>query len=348
MTEPAIITHKMIADALKIGKTTVSLALSNNPRIPLKTREKVHAMAQTMGYKPHPFLTDLANQRWKRQKMSQATIAYLCESRNMRWGIAEETLKGAIQQADKLGYQLDCFYFNEYKDAAALQKILLARGIHVLLINGIKQKNVFLELDWNRFISVFAHSRGIPPPLHAVVQNHYGNFIRAWKKAVEYGYTRIGAILLDHDIGLIDDDLRMAGLMVCQKRLFPKLAAIEPLQLAASVPLDEPKNSKQIRAWLKKNKPDAVIGFHGGFHFLFKNLGYDSLGFVNLHLPQESVNNACYAQSGIEFTNALIGAETVNLLDMCRKTNQWGIPERRIEYTIDSAWREGCSLPRKK
>jgi len=348
MTEPAVITQKMVADALKIGKTTVSLALSNNPRIPLKTRDKVHAMAQRMGYKPHPFLTDLIRQRWKHQKRSQATIAYLCEARHMKWGSAYETFKGVLLQAAKLGYQVDSFYFNEYRSAASLQKILIARGIDALLINGIKQKNVFLELDWSRFITVFAHSRGIPPPLHAVVQNHYGNLIKAWEKAVEYGYTRIGTILLNHGTRLIDDDLRMAGVVVCQKRLFPNLAAIEPLEMMASSPGDDLKALKQIRLWLKKNKPDVVIGFHGGYRYYLDDLGYDSLGFINLHLPQDPKSDACYFQSGIEFTNELIGIETVNLLDMCRKTNQWGIPSRRIEHAIDSVWRDGSTLPRKE
>jgi len=349
MTETAIVTQKMIADALQIGKTTVSLALSNNPRIPLTTRDKVHAMAQHLGYKPHPFLTDLTNQRWKHQKRSQATIGYLCESQNMKWGIAQETLKGVVHQATKLGYQVDCFYFNEYPDAASLQKVLIARGIHALLINGIKHENHFLELDWSRFITVFAHARGTPPALHGVVQNHYGNIIKAWKKAVEYGYTRIGAILLNHGADLIDDDLRMAGVLVCQKRLFPGLAALKPLELMATPwPADEPKILKQISLWLKKTKPDVVIGFHGGFHFILKDFGYGSLGFINLHLPQDTAIHPSSPQAGIEFTNELIGVETVNLLDMCRKTNQWGIPNRRIEHAIDANWRDGMTLPRKE
>ena len=147
MTEPAIITQKMVSEALKMSQTTVSLALSNNPRIPQPTRDKVNAMARKLGYSPHPFLADLANQRWKRQKMSEATIGYLCESRHMKWGSARETLKGVVHQATKLGYHLDCFYFDEYRNSDSLERILTARGIQALLISGIKARNVFLELD---------------------------------------------------------------------------------------------------------------------------------------------------------------------------------------------------------
>jgi len=348
MTDTPIITQKMIADALKIGKTTVSLALSGNPRIPQATRDKVHAMARTLGYKPHSFLTDLTNQRWKRKKMSDVTIGYICESQNMRWGGVKDTTEGVILQAAKLGYHIDFFYFDEYPTAACLQKVLLARGIEALIINGISETNTFLQLDWHRFITVSAYPLETSPAVHAVVQNHYVNFIKAWRKAVEYGYVRIGTILLDHGLDLIDDDLRLAGLGICQKRLFPNLAVIEPLEITASLPQTDLNIIKQIDKWVKKNRPDAVIGFHGGYHFILRDLGYGSLGFINLHLPLSQRNDPCHYQSGMEASNGLIGIETVNLLHMCRKTNQWGIPDRRIDHTVGSVWREGSTLPRKK
>ena len=348
MTGHDPVSQKTIANALNIGKTTVSLALANHPRIPKKTRDQVHEMARTLGYKPHPLFADLAKQRWRGQKLTQLTVGFIGETRRTGgMGNFYSTSQGVLKQAGALGYHVEIFFLDEYRNPAAFQKMLLARGIQDLIFNGVLHQNVHLEMDWDRFVTVFTHSCVFPTKLHAVVNNHYGNIISAWKKAVELGYTRIGAILLNHGSHLVDDELRMAGMMVSQQRFYPELAAIPPLELDALLIPWGSIVRDQISKWVRKNRPDAIIGFQGGYHFHLRHLGYDSLGFINLHLPYHRKTDPCCSQAGMEMIDAEIGAEAVNLLHMCRKTNQWGIPARRIEHVIDAQWRDGYTLPPK-
>jgi len=345
MSDSAVVTQKMIAEELNIDKSTVSLGLRNDPQIPQRTRDKIHAMARVLDYKPNPLLGDLARQRWKDQKVTRITIGCIGESRRMNIGTPCLISKAIKERANELGYHVDFFYLNEYCNSMALQKVLISRGIRDLIINVVLHQNIRLELDWSRFIAVLSHSSGFSTQLHAVAHNHYGNLIQAWKKAVEYGYKRIGAILFKHEENLIDDELRIAGMLLSQKHLFPDLPAIKPFEI--HVGKDFPYPMEACRRWVKKNRLDVVIGFHGGHYQVLQSIGDESIGFINLHLTPEFGKEGIYLQAGVESRAEEVGIEAANLLHMCRKTNQWGIPARRIEHVINAVWSDGLTLPRR-
>lgn len=351
MTNGDPVTQKTIAKALNLDQSTVSLALCNHPRIPKETRDKIHALARSLGYKPSPILADLARQRWKGQKQAEVTIGYIVESRRARFGNTRWTWCGARKQAESLGYRLDHFFLEEYDSSANLQKVLCARGITDLIVNGIYQQVLPFELDWDRFVAVAAHQGIVRLGIHAVVNDHYGNIIRAWKKAVEFGYRRIGAILFEHHTNLIDDDLRMAGVLVCQQRLFPELSKIDPLIVNVLNAADYRLTHERVKVWMKKNQIDAVLGFHGGLYYFLSEEQKKSIAFINLHLPEMPKENPdtnertpTYLQAGLVDVNEYAGIEAVNLLHMCRKTNQRGIPRRRIEHMVQPMWRDGFTL----
>lgn len=52
-----------IARELDLASSTISRALKNDPKVKLKTRNKVHQMAQKMGYQTNPFARSLRNKR---------------------------------------------------------------------------------------------------------------------------------------------------------------------------------------------------------------------------------------------------------------------------------------------
>lgn len=345
MNESEIVTHKTIANALKIAKSTVSLALSNNPRLPSATRAKVHKMAEQLGYRANPLLSDLARLRWKSKKSSTVGVAFIVEARKPGVGGFEAASVGVLRQAESLGYKIEYFYREDYRSSGSLQRVLIARGIRNLIIGGIFQERYSLDFDWDKFVAVAFPVGLIRLPLHAVVGNHYNNVVMAWSKAVEYGYRRIGAILLSHNKRIVDDDLRLAAVLNCQKQLSPNLPIIPYIEENFSKSFVEPKFSHRLAAWINKHRIDVVIGFHGGLHYHLRKLVTRPLGFINLHLPMHSDGSETPAQAGVEDVNEYAGAEVVNLLHMCRKTNQWGAPTRRVEHVVDASWRDGRTLP---
>jgi LacI family transcriptional regulator len=59
-TEPTI--HD-IARELEISASTVSRALNDNPRISQKTKEKIKAVADKLGYRPNTLASNLRNKK---------------------------------------------------------------------------------------------------------------------------------------------------------------------------------------------------------------------------------------------------------------------------------------------
>ncbi len=343
---PIIITLQSIAKELHLAKSTVSLALNNDPRIRKETRARVQAMAQKMGYRPNLAVSDLASLRWKSDKLSNITIGFIREVLNSNIGPYEEASTGIHRQAKALGYQVENFYLSDFSDSLSLQKLLIAKGIHNLIIGAIYHETMTLSLSWDRFVAVSFPVGFLRLPLHAVVSNHYSNVVLAWEKAVEYGYQRIGALLISHEIRFIDDDLRFAAVLNCQKKFSPKLPSIPHIETLFSDDFMRPTFLRRAGQWIKKHNIDVIIGFHGGLYYAIKELSKNPVGFINLHLPLHSDGSETYAQAGIEDVNRFAGAEAVNLLHLCRKTNEWGIPSRRFELVIDSKWRDGNTLPR--
>src|SRR5579862_1686045 len=58
---PNRVTLKDIALSLGLCQATVSLAMRDNPRIPVERREQIKAAAMRMGYRPNPAATTLAH-----------------------------------------------------------------------------------------------------------------------------------------------------------------------------------------------------------------------------------------------------------------------------------------------
>ena len=54
-----------IARALNISASTVSRALNDNPRISLKTKDKIKAHALELGYRPNTLASNLRNKKSK-------------------------------------------------------------------------------------------------------------------------------------------------------------------------------------------------------------------------------------------------------------------------------------------
>ena len=72
-TEPTI--HD-IARELKISASTVSRALQNNARISLKTRDKIKAMAESMGYQPNTMASNLRTKRSNEPEPHRAILTF--------------------------------------------------------------------------------------------------------------------------------------------------------------------------------------------------------------------------------------------------------------------------------
>jgi LacI family transcriptional regulator len=196
------VTQSDIARAAGVHTTTVSLSLRNSRLIPLHTRERIHAIAQSLGYTPDPALRALAAYRnSRRERRQMETLAYITNWES-KWGwrnlpAHERYYLAAQRKAAELGYQLEHLWLGETgMTQRRLDRMLMHRGINgVLLASHRISCDELAGLDWSRLSAVkigcFPHA----PTLNQITVDPGSVMRLALRHILGEGYRRIGLVL---------------------------------------------------------------------------------------------------------------------------------------------------------
>ena len=337
--EPPRVTLAAIAAQAGVHVTTVSLALRNSPRLPAATRDRIRKLADKLGYAPDPMLQALVAYRGSAAaRRNPPTLAYVTNW-NTRMGWREVTahpdfFDGAAARAKELGYNLEHFWMREPGlTHGRLSRILHTRGINgVIIASHVREIDVALQFDWTRFSAVkidyFPHEPQLP-----VVTNDQLQIIRlAMQRTIAKGYRRIG-LVMDEGWDITVDHLYRAGYLWEQQALAP----------ADRLPPYLIPNKEPLADWLRRNKPDVVIGKASFVNDTFKQLGLripKDLGFVDIFLDDASGKTAGVIQNHKE-----VGRLAIELLAGQLQQNKYGIPPIPTTTYVEGTWSEGSSLP---
>jgi LacI family transcriptional regulator len=332
------ISQRDVARRLGLSNATVSRALRQDPRIPVETRRRVEAACEELGYRPDPILSELASSGWRAAVDQRATtIAFIICVGNKLY--ADPFVSLIRKHAAALGYRVEVFNRIAFESSAKLEKKLRNLGLSNLILGRSDERELMVELNWEKFISVQLLPGLFSQPLHSVVLDHFNTVIMTWRQVVNHGYRRIGITLLDHRPKVVDDVIRSSAVYACQKQLFPELAAIPPFQFSGTDP-----RPAAFSKWVKKHQPDAIIGFNFTHHLIFKGIFGHTIPYACLyHFTNTNPEYACT----LERTESC-AREAVALLHFCRQTYQWGAPKERIDHVVEPLWFEGTSLPIKE
>ena len=336
------VTLRQVADSLGLHRSTLGRALRNDPRIPAETRKRIKDACEKMGYRPNAVISELASSRWRSLRPEQRIVIAYIDLNVSHYGIQlvhNSSLREALQdQANLMGYQLDIIRREDFSSSAKLQRHLTNRGITDILVSPSYEGALEVALDWPKFICVQVMPGSVRLNLHSVARDQSHAVLLAWRKAVEYGYRRIGITLMNHSL-LVDDDLiRLGAMHICQNRLFPHLAVIPPFEHRPYT-----DSTEAFVAWVKKHEPDVLIGFNVTHYSLLRSEIGPDIAFANLH----KVDADPLGLSGVFDSHHRAFRESVNLLHFCRRTYQWGIPKDQIDHVIRSQWFDGNSMPRR-
>lgn len=137
MTTP---TMQTIADQLGMSKSTISLAMRDDPRIAPRTRERVHETAKTMGYQVRPELCRLmAALRVGGRKTGERIALVLpagCEP-------TREFMAGLNERLAVSGFDVEPFRLADVT-VERLATIIRARGIDASLVVGSEHATTVL------------------------------------------------------------------------------------------------------------------------------------------------------------------------------------------------------------
>ena len=348
MSGIARVTLKDIADRLNVSRTTVSLALKDSHRISEAQRKKIQTAAKEMGYAPDPFLSGLVAYRRKNTLLHyQGTLAWI-----RHWHVPESLLKseyyrelwrGACQTAKNYGYVIEEFCWDKSFSAKRYEQILLARGIHGILIPPHRHVPNWDNFDWSKF-SVIRFGMSVPlPDTNLVTPDGFRAVAMAIHRIHQYGYKRIGFIVGEFD--------RMLGGNFCGGFLSAQsylqlTPAIPPLVTSAdSYCLNPNRENQVLKRWLKQHKPDAILTTEGQLTEQLRQIDYRvpkdvAVASVSVHDTE--------IDTGIDQHVETVGRIGVEMLVKQINVNERGEPSDPCRILVESHWQDGKSLPSRR
>lgn len=334
-----------VARALGVHRTTVSLALRRDPRIPAATQAVVRAKAEELGYRPNPLVAALMQQqRGRRSRHGVTTLAYLTfDSAGEVWRSNPayvEIYAGARARAAELSFRLEEFSLTRNAmNPKRLRQILLARGIGGVLISPPPGASSRVDFDVADFAAIGIGLRIREPILERVSTDHFQATRHAVQMCRARGYRRLGLVVGDTASERIGHRWEAAFLMEHWRE-----------QAAANVPILSGPINTAVRAtppgfaaWLRRHKPDAVLATPsdqaGEWLKSIRDVA-PATGFVSLGLRDRRGSIA-----GIWQNHARVGGMAAELLVAKLQRNERGTDHAMDTHLVEGEWIDGSTLP---
>lgn len=333
------VTLSDIAQKLGVSKSTVSIALRNDRRLPAATRERIQRVADELGYRPDPSLSVIAAQRWRSTGQDHGIgVALLDNKKEPAPHVRSAFLKFARAHLEKLGYHATVFNLDAQPTVAATNRILIARGIRGVLVPPVYDEDLLSELELPRFALAAAGLAGWIPPFSAATQDVFENVSLGLRKIVELGYRRIGVALLRHDGNVPDDTHRLGAALHARERYREAGITLHIWEgrigsIAAEV--------KPFLEWYRAKQPHALLGFNQFAHDWLRHAAIKPPGYATLSRFDKAGDLA-----GIDPQHQRIAEAAAELLDQEIRHHRLGITtEAPNRLLIPPKWIDAPSMP---
>lgn len=337
----------LVAGRAGVHVTTVSLALRNHPSLPLKTRERLQAVAKQMGYQPDPALSALvAYRRQLRPTKSKPTLAYVTNWL-ARWDWKElpahsQFFAGAAERAEALGFQLEHFWLGEQGlRHERLSDMLHARGITGVIVASHRwNSGDLLRFDWSRFSAVkidfFPHA----PTIHNVTNDQRAVIQLALRRTMAAGYRRIGCVMPQWWDDFVDLAWS-AGFLAEQQRLAPDERI--PILTYPDPAAEHVVPSAAFETWYRQYRPEVIVSYGRFVRTRLEQLGLAvprDVAFVDTFLERCDGRTA-----GVRQNCRRVGELAIEILVGQLHQHILGIPEFATTTLVEGTWFDGASLP---
>ncbi len=331
-----------VAKKAGVSRATVSRALRNHPAIPDSTRQRIIYIADSLGYRPNPYVAVLMSQLKSQRKERITSVIALISSFPIQTGWKDNPsvtrmVEGASVQAQKLGYQIDPFCLVESgMTDDRLSRILATRGIQGVIILPTPKSGTQINLDWSKFSPVALGYSMANPKLHRVCNHLAHTIAKALDNVIRLGYRRIGmAMRMDTD-DRVDHAWRSGYLLYSD--MFPDIQFV-PIFLTLNW------SEQSFRKWFQKSKPEMVVTDDIRVQDWLKKLGCSLPKDVGLVLLDCSPSRCTCA--GIDQHHEILGSAAVDLVVGQLHRNETGIPPHPKYVTIEGSWVDGLTVRRK-
>jgi DNA-binding LacI/PurR family transcriptional regulator len=259
------VTMQMIADAVGVGKVTVSRAFRKDPKCGAALRERILAKAAEVGYVPDPLQRIHLAQLRTGRRAERGRVIALLDVHDRGSGLEElasnrRFVVGAQARAAELGMRVEIF--RPVVEGISLERmsgVWRARGIHGLIVGPVSDTRNRLPLKLDEIAAVaIAHSL-LEPQLHRVGHNHYAALRRVMERIHAEGGRRFGMALQPDMDARVGQRWHAAFHEFGRTHRECSLALIEPVQSTMEARASA-KTLRYLKAWLKREKPEVVFG----------------------------------------------------------------------------------------
>lgn len=333
-------TIRSLAALAGVSRTTVSLALRNHPRLPLKTRRSIQQLAMQQGYRQDPVVATLMNSlragRAARQTERLSFVSTWAPTPGWERRLVNEAcfLAGVKQRAFELGYDVDhTCCMEDGMSPRRLSRILYTRGIRGLVIAPAFEVGTHLDFEWQHFAAVTIGYTIANQELHRTNHAHYNGIFTAMRALENKGYRRIGYVTRSEQDERVNHAW-LGSVLAHQSNQKPE-NRVAPL-LAPDLSL------AVFRRWLERERPDVVISNLLAPLELLRELHYrvpGDIGYASIDRSPVATDIA-----GIDQLPKQVGAMAADLVIKQVQHNEFGLPSHPVDLRIDGVWREGPTV----
>ncbi len=332
---------KDIAKVAGISVSGVSRALNGDPRMSVKTRERIKEIAVRAGYEPVAAARVLRGiARTGQTKPFQGAIGHLLHPHEMVMMQRKEArslypwLFEVGNRVNCHGYSLDVLPIAPSSSGNSLKRIVSARGIRGVVISGIHDDHRRLNLAWHQIAAVSLSAAPSVQFLTNLSVPYFQDTYSAVQEVGRRGYKRVGFVM----IGNILEQF-LAGYETAVHSL--RLPVIKTLVSKSGVPAG-------LAGWIRKNSVDCIVSTTG-LELL------EALRVGGFSVPRD-IGLCCVDDfdapgllSGLHQPRVKLASLAVDILHTMIQRNEIGIPDCPMEIHLPSEWSEGTTLsPRRK
>jgi len=328
-----------IAKKAEVSLATVSRAMRDDPSTTEETRNKVKAVAKSLGYRPNPAMSSFIEQRWKgRRKVGGLNLAFIYSSQTPVRSL-KNLYTRVKQEAEALGYILLDKDIKEFKDSNKLIQQLRAQGVAGLVLAQMPVVPFKLDPVLQNFAAVSIGVSAYQPRCPVVMHDEFLSITKTWLRLEQHGYKRIGAIL-PYYTNSIAFDFRFGAILCRQSHVKTPSDRIPILFLEP----EQEVTQQKINEWLDAHSPDVVLSQLPVYTAL-KNPGYKlpkniPFAVFNIWDANDRGKIAGYFRENLELFK-----RGMQLLDTMIRAGTVGTQHAKLIELVDGEWVDGKSLP---
>jgi len=339
-SEPRV-TIAQIAEAVGVHKSTVSLALRNDPRVAQETRERILRAVEELGYVPDAHLSNLMGYL-RRISSEQATkhkvVAYLTSDPSPerdihRMHFFRKFRSGAQAELGRLGYRMEIFKLSDYAfNLKRVESVLTSRNIQGIIVAPMEGLDDLGAFGWENFAAITLGYRLSNPKIHRVSSDQVGAMSMALEHLAENGYKKI---VFAYAKGRDRHARRHWSItLVGSQRLYP---SVDDTFTYAGEP------DEDFAAFFQKCGADGLICMGRDYP--------EKLQAAGLNLPRDfgclllSADGGPKHFAGIAQRPEYLGQLAAQQIAGMLSRNQLGLPELPYTLQVPPEWHPGRTCP---